>query len=456
MPMTPGGAGAPKDEQRSDSSGLLSRHVEPWTEAHGGAPGDGEVVPSSGAAAGGPGLVTHGTGATVSPTAGVVGVTPASTAGGHAPTSTQTTGREQGAAPVAVPLSLPAPDTGSVQPMPSVAPAARTNGADQVAPARPGVLPTMARLSVGGVSVPTVGSTAPGMEQRAVQAGLGEAAAAGEAAAQGGMMPPLGMPVGASKGDERSDSSGLLLEREAGWADPEPGGLPSETQGAPVGGTALRGADPAVPEGLPEDRVAVVPSVAATADTSAWEAADPAVLWTLGGRRAEDEEEQELMPTHVLSDDDGWSDEDDAVSEAGAGGDETESSQEADDAAAVTEEPGWSDEDGAVFAAGLGFPQLSTSSDYPSAEPVPGPGLATWRPDRSQGTAAEELPAPVTGYAGMLLSTAEVPDDEDEVEEDGGPEEDGDEAKSSRGVAHLLRQGADSWGAVPQRADEIG
>lgn len=64
---------------------------------------------------------------------------------------------------------------------------------------------------------------------------------------------------------------------------------------------------------------------------------------------------------------------------------------------------------------------------------------------------------PVTGYAGMLMSTAEVPDDEeDEDEEAEEAGEDGEEANSSRGIADLLRQGADSWGAVPDEADALG
>ncbi|MFG2549605.1 hypothetical protein [Streptomyces sp. NPDC048581] len=446
MPMAPGAGGAPRDEQRSDASGLVSRGVEPWSDAHGEVPGEGEVASAAGAAAGGPGLVHQGAGTAVPPGVGG-GVTGADI---PAPAEAREH-RDHDVVPVPAPFPLPVPQPGSVQPAP---PATRGSGAGEVTPVRPGTLPTASRVGVGGVSVPAEGSAA-----AAEEAAPGEAAAAeGVAARESGMMPPYGMPGGAAPrgGDERSDSSGLLLDTENGWADPEVGDLPGGTQGAPAGGATLFGADSAAAEELDEGRVAVVPSAEAAEDTSAWGAGDPAMLWAFGGRRAEDEEEEELQPKYVLSDDDGWSDEDGAVSEAGVGEDGAESPDEGG-AAAVVEEPGWSDEDGAVFAAGLGFPQPSVSSDYASAEPVTGPGLATWRPDRSQAAAAEELPPPVTGYAGMLLSTAEVPDDEDEDEEDeDGPEEDGDEAKSGRGVADLLRQGADSWGAVPQRADEIG
>ncbi|WP_128429833.1 hypothetical protein [Streptomyces cyaneus] len=447
MPMAPGAGGAPRDEQRSDASGLVSGDVEPWSDAHGEVPGEGEVGSAAGASAGGPGLVHQGTTGTTVPANIGSGVT-----GADVPAPAEARDhRDHDAVPVPAPFPVPVPQPGSVQPVP---PATRGSGAGEVAPVRPGAVPTASRVGVGGVSVPPEGSAA-----AAEEAALGEAAAAeGAAAREGGMMPPYGMPGGAAPrgSDERSDSSGLLLNTENGWADPEVGDLPGETQGTPAGGATLSGADSAAADELDEGRVAVVPSAEAAEDTSAWGAGDPAMLWALGGRRAEDEEEEELQPKYVLGDDDGWSDEDGAVSEAGVGGDEAESPQEEDGAAAVPEEPGWSDEDGTVFAAGLGFPQPSASSDDTSAEPVTGPGLATWRPDRSQAAAAEELPPPVTGYAGMLLSTAEVPDDEDEDEEDEGPEEDGDEAKSGRGIADLLRQGADSWGAVPQRADEIG
>ncbi|MFK4104976.1 hypothetical protein ACI2L1_33865 [Streptomyces sp. NPDC019531] len=432
MPMAPGAGGAAKDEQRSDASGLVSGSVEPWADAHGEVPGDGEVASAAGTSAGGPGLGL--------PTGVGGGVNPADV---PAPSEVRDD-RDHDAVPVPAPFPLSAPQSTT-----------RGSGPDEGTPVRPGTLPTASRVGVGGVSVPGEGSTAAAAEEAA----LGEAAAdEGAVAREGGMTPPYGMPGGAAPrgGDERSDSSGLLLETENGWADPEVGDLPGQTQGAPAGGATLSGSgtDSAAADEFDEGRVAVVPSTEAAEDTSAWGAADPTLLWALGGRRTEDEEEEELQPKYVLSDDDGWSDEDGSVSETGAGagigGDEAESAQS-------PEEPGWGDEDGSVFAAGLGFPQSSASADDTSVEPVAGPGLATWRPDRSGAAAAEELPPPVTGYAGMLLSTAEVPDEEDEDGQDeDGPEEDGDEAKGGRGVADLLRQGADSWGAAPQRPDEIG
>ncbi|MDF3149372.1 hypothetical protein PBV88_51435, partial [Streptomyces sp. T21Q-yed] len=355
MPMAPGAGGAPRDEQRSDASGLVSGDVEPWSDPHGEVPGEGEVGSAAGASAGGPGLVHQGTGTAVPPGVGG-GVT-----GADVPATAEARDhRDHDAVPVPAPFPLPVPQPGSVQPAP---PTTRGSGPGEVTPVRPGALPTPSRVGVGGVSVPAEGSTA-----AAEEAALGEAAAAeGAAAREGGMMPPYGMPGGAAPrgGDERSDSSGLLLDTENGWADPEVGDLPGGTQGAPVGGATLSGTGFAAADGLDEGRVAVVPSAEAAEDTSAWGAADPAMLWALGGRRTEDEEEEELQPKYVLSDDDGWSDEDGAVSEAGLGGDEAEStvSPAEEGAAAVAEEPGWSDADGAVFAAGLGFPQPSASSD---------------------------------------------------------------------------------------------
>ncbi|WP_328779545.1 hypothetical protein OHT68_10125 [Streptomyces canus] len=406
-------------------------------------PGEGEVVPSGGTFAGGPGLAHRDTGATVPPHTGVGGVTLPSVTGADVPTPAEVRKHDHDAVLVPTPIALPVPQAGPGQPARPVPPVTRGSGAGEVTPARPGTLPTASRVGVGGVSVPTEGA-------------LGEVAAERAAAQEGGMMPPYGMSGAAPRaGDERTDASGLLLETEKGWADPELGGLPSETQGAPAGGATLHGADSAASDELAEDRVAVVPSVEAAEDTSAWEATDPAMSWVLGGRRTEDEEEEELQPKYVLSDDDGWSDEDGAVSEAGVGADENERPEE-EGAVAVAEESGWSDGVGADFAAGLGFPQ-PLASDHASVEPVTGPGLATWRPDRSQAAAAEELPMPVTGYAGMLMSTAEVPDDEeDEDEEAEEAGEDGEEANSSRGIADLLRQGADSWGAVPDEADALG
>ncbi|MGW1029006.1 hypothetical protein ACWD4J_35905 [Streptomyces sp. NPDC002577] len=456
--MAPGAGGAPKDEHRSDASGLVSSGVEPWADGHGEVPGEREVAPVGGTTAGGPGLVHPGTGVAVPPNVGASGgVTLPGVTGADVPAPGEH--HDHDAVPAPAPIPLPVPQPGSVQPVqpaPPVPPAVRGSGAGEVTPVRPGALPTASRVGVGGVSVPAAGSAAAGAEQGAEEAALGEAAAAeGAAAREGGMMPPYGMPGGAPRsGDERSDASGLLLETENGWADPELEGLPSETQGAPGGGATLSGADSAASDEVAEDRVAVVSSAEAAEDTSAWEAADPAMLWAVDGRRTEDEEEEELQPKYVLSDDDGWSDEDGAVSEAGVGADKVERSEE-EGAVAAAEAPGWSDEDGAAFAAGLGLPQRP-ASDHASAEPVTGPGLATWRPDRSQAAAAEELPMPVTGYAGMLLSTAEVPDDEEEDEQAEDTEGDGDEAKSSRGIADLLRQGADSWGAAPDQADALG
>ena len=458
MPMAPGAGGASKEEHRSDASGLVSRGVEPWADAHGDVRGDGEAAPSGGASAGGPGLVLQGTGGVVSPQAGVDGVTlPGTTsAGTHGPRKKE---EHDDAVPVPALLPLPGTPTGAAQPAPvapPVPPATQQDGVDEPPAMRPGPLPTAARVGVAGASVPAEGETVAGTQQGAAEAGLGAAAASeGEAAQGGGMMPPYGMSGGASRGgDERSDSSGLMGEAEKGWADPGIEDLPSETQGAPAGGATLRGTESAPSDELDEDRVAVIRGVEAAEDTSAWEASDPAALWALGGQRTEDEEEEELLPKYVLSDDDGWSDEDGVGSEDGIGADEDEH-QEAG-AVAEAKEPGWSDEDGAAFAAGLGFPQ-PPASDSISAEPVTGPGLATWRPDRSQTAAVEQSPMPVTGYAGMLLSTAELPDDEDKDEQEAeDTEEDGDEARSSHGIADLLRQGADSWGAVPDQTDVLG
>ncbi|QKZ15962.1 hypothetical protein [Streptomyces chartreusis] len=237
----------------------------------------------------------------------------------------------------------------------------------------------------------------------------------------------------------------MLLETENGWADPDTEGLPSESLGAPAGRAALSGAETAAADEVAADRVAVVRGAEAAEDTSAWDAADPVMLWAPGGRRTEEEEEEELLPTYVLSDDEGWSDEDDAVSEAGVAADVGDK---------PVEESGWNDEEDAAFAAALGLlPPAAAEST--SAASATGPVLATWRRDRSQAEAAEEVPIPVSGYAGMLLSTADLPDDEeDEQAED--MEEDGDEAKSSRGIADLLRQGSDSWGVVRDEADALG
>ncbi|MGW2716915.1 hypothetical protein [Streptomyces sp. NPDC001492] len=459
MPMAPG-AGAPKEEHRSDASGLVSRGVEPWADAHGDVPGDGEVAPSAGASAGGPGLVHQSTGAAVSPHADVDGLTLPVVTGAGMPAPRKK--EHDDAVPVPALFPLPGTLTGAAQPTPPTPPAppvpatAQEDGVDEPPAARPGPLPTAARVGVAGASVPAEGETVAGAQE----AGLGAAAASGEGAAQsgGGMMPPYGAPGGASKGgDERSDSSGLLGDSEKGWADPGAEDLPSETQGAPSGGAILRGAGSATSDELAEDRVAVVRSAETVEDTSAWEASDPAMLWAPGGRRTEDEEE-ELPPKYVLSDDEGWSDENGAAPEAGmdAGEDEQQHQQQHqhDGTETVAKEPGWSNEDGAAFAAGLGFPQ-TPAPDSSSAEPVTGPALATWRPDRSQAAAPEQPPMPVTGYAGMLLSTAEVPDDEED-EQAIEMEEDGDEAKSSHGIADLLRQGADSWGAAPDQADALG
>ncbi|MFF4799268.1 hypothetical protein ACFY1U_12735 [Streptomyces sp. NPDC001351] len=463
MPMAPGAGGAPKEEHRSDASGLVARGVEPWADAHGDVPGDGEVAPSGGASAGGPGLVHQSTGATVSPHAEVDGVTLPGATGVGMPAPKKKDEHDD-AVPVPALFPLPGTLTGAAQPTPAtppvppVSPATQEDGVDEPAAVRPGLLPTAARVGVAGASVPPEGETVAGAQEGAGEAGLGAAAASEEAAVPtgGGMMPPYGMPGGASKGgDERSDSSGLLGDTEKGWADPGTEDLPSETQGAPAGGAILRGAGSAASDELAEDRVARVRSAETVEDTSAWEASDPAMLWALGGRRSEDEEEEELLPKYVLSDDDGWSDQDGAAPEAGMGADEDEQQHQQDDEDTAARDPGWSDEDGAAFAAGLGFPQ-APAPDSSSAEPVTAPALATWRPDRSQAAAAEQPPMPVTAYAGMLLSTADVPDDEEEDEQEEETEEGGDEAKSGHGIADLLRQGADSWGAVPDQADMLG
>ena len=459
MPMAPGAGGAPKEEHRSDASGLVSRGVEPWADAHGDVPGDGEVAPSGGASAGGPGLVHQGSGPTVSPQAGADGVTLPGAMGVGMPAPKKK--EHDDAVPVPALLPLPGTLTGAAQPTPPVPPLPATtqeDGVDEPPAGRPGPLPTAARVGVAGASVPSEGEAVAGAQEGAEEAGPGAAAASEEAAVQtgGGMTPPYGMPGGASKGgDERSDSSGLLGDTEKGWADPGVEDLPSETQGAPAGRAILRGASSAASDELAEDRVAVVRSAETVEDTSAWEASDPAMLWALGGRRTEGEEGEELLPKYVLSDDDGWSDEGGAAPEAGVGADEDEEQHQPDGTDTAAREPGWSDEDGAAFAAGLGFPQ-TPAPDSSSAEPVTGPALATWRPDRSQAAAAEQPPMPVTGYAGMLLSTAEVPDDEEEDEQAEETEEDGDEAKNSHGIADLLRQGADSWGAVPDQVDALG
>ncbi|MGW3118219.1 hypothetical protein ACWDBW_13940 [Streptomyces sp. NPDC001107] len=460
MPMAPGAGGAPKEEHRSDASGLVSRGVEPWADAHGDVPGDGEVSPSGGASAGGPGLVHQSAGATVSPDADVDGVALPGVTGAGMPAPKKKEEHDDDAVLVPPLLPLPGTLTGAAQPTPPAPPVPATtqeDGVEEPTVVRPGPLPTAARVGVAGASVPAEGETVAGAPEGAEEAGLGAATASEEAAAQGGgMMPPYGASGGAPRGtDERSDSSGLLGDTENGWADPGAEDLPSETQGAPAGGAILRGAASATSDELAEERVAVVRSAETVEDTSAWEASDPAMLWAPGGRRTEDEEEEELLPKYVLSDDDGWSDEDGAVPEAGmdADGDEQQHQQDGTDTAA--KEPGWRDEDGAAFAAGLGFPQ-TPAPDISSAEPVTAPALATWRPDRSQAAAAEQPPMPVTGYAGMLLSTAEVPDDEEEDEQAEETEEDGEEAKSSHGIADLLRQGADSWGAVPDQADALG
>ncbi|KUN92552.1 hypothetical protein AQJ67_40490 [Streptomyces caeruleatus] len=409
----------------------MARGVEPWSDEHGdvSGDGDGEVASFAGTSAGGPGLVHQGTGVTVPPNADV-----------SAPTTSRD--RDHDAVPVPAPFPVSLLQPGSVQPGRPVPPVAGGVGAGEVTPVRPGTLPTPPRVGVGGVAVPTGGPVTAG----------GAASVQGAASREAGMTPPYGMPGGASSGgDERSDASGLLLATEQGWADPEPAGLP--TPGTPAGGATLSGTDGAASDGLAEDRVAVVPDAEASQDTSAWEASDLAMLWAPGGRRPADEEEQELQPGYVLSDDDGWSDEDGAVPEAGIGGEDERPQAEGEFAAA--EEPGWNDEDGAAFAVGLGFPQRP-ASDSASAQPVTGPGLATWRPDRSQAADAEEPPLPATGYSGMLLSTADVPDDEEEDEEAEGTQDDGDETGNSRGIADLLRQGADSWGAVPDRTDRLG
>jgi hypothetical protein len=460
MPMAPGAGGAPKEEHRSDASGLVSRGVDPWAEAHGDVLGDGEVATSGGASAGGPGLVHQSTGATASPHADVDGLMLPGVTGAGMPAPKKKEEHDD-AAPVPALFPLPGTLTGAAQPTPPVPPvsaATQEDGVDEPPAVRPGPLPTAARVGVAGASVPAEGETVAGAQEGAGEAGLGAAAVSEEAAAQtgGGMMPPYGAPGGASKGgDERSDSSGLLGDTERGWADPGAEDLPSETQGAPAGGAILRGAGSAASEELAEDRVAMVRSAETVEDTSAWEASDPAMLWAPGGRRTEDEEEEELLPKYVLSDDDGWSDEDGAAPEAGMDADEDEQQHQQDGTDAAAKEPGWSDEDGAAFAAGLGFPQ-TPAPDSSSAEPVTGPALATWRPDRSQAAAAEQPAMPVTGYAGMLLSSADVPDDEEEDEQGEETEENGDEAKNSHGIADLLRQGTDSWGAVPDQADVLG
>ncbi|MGW2525293.1 hypothetical protein ACWC09_51915, partial [Streptomyces sp. NPDC001617] len=447
MPMAPGVGGAPKEEHRSDASGLLSGGVEPWSPGDEAVPGEGELATSGGTVAGGPGLVL-GTGEAVPSAAGIGGVMLPDMTGADGSKPAKGKKHDDG---VPIPLPLPVVPTGSVQQAPAVPPvppATRTNGPDEAVPMRTGTPSTPSKVGVGGVSVPTGDPAAAGAEQAA----LDEAAAAEGAAAQdGGMAPPYGMPGGASRGgDERSDASGLLLGHEKGWADPDVEGLPSETHGAPAGGAALSSADSAAADEFAEARVALVHSSEAAEDTGAWEATDPAMLWALGRNRTEDEEEEHL-PKYVLSDSEGWSDEDGAVSEAGVGTDEEERSKEKS-AATFVEEPGWSDEDDAAFAARLGFSR-PPGADQASAEPVTGPGLATWRRDRSQTAVAEESPMPATGYAGMLLSTADVPDEEDAEPE--ASEDDGDEAKGSRGISALLRQGADSWGAVPDKADAL-
>ncbi|MBC9731323.1 hypothetical protein [Streptomyces sp. TRM68367] len=280
-------------------------------------------------------------------------------------------------------------------------------------------------------------------------------------------MPPLGTPGGASnRGEERSDSSGLLSGNETSWADPDNGDLPSETQGTAPGGASLPGAESGagwVPDEQPEDRVAVVPSTAAE-DTSAWEAADPALLWPCSGRGSEDEEEDEYLPKYVLSDEDGWADEDGAVSAAGIGGDEDGRTDEAA-TVSVADEEGWAaDEDGAVLAAGLGLLPHSRVEAEASAELVAGPGLATWRPDRSAAKEASADAIPMAeGYAGMLCGEGVATPEADEAGSvndtrpmAGADRGEDDEEEKSRGIADLLKEGPDLWGAGDDFSDFLG
>jgi hypothetical protein len=370
-----GGAGAPKDDQRSDSSGLLSGGVTPWTAGEG-VPGEGEVTPSGGTAAGGPGLAAPGGGEVLRPTGN------------------------------------------------------------------------------GGVTVPSATGTE--------EAGAGETPGSGEAGLPAAMMPPLGTPGGAaSRGDERSDASGLLSETETGWADPGHGDLPSETQGTAAGGAFLLGAETGAHGGRdeqPEDRVAVIPSIDAAEDTGAWEAADLAALW-LSGRRGDEEEEEEFLPKYVLSDETGWADEDGAVPAAGVGCEEMKRADEADEVPA--EEEGWTDP---ALAAGLGLLPPSAVEGTP-AELATGPGLATWRPERSaaKDASSEGMPVLAGGYAGMLCSEGTATDEQEAIESAAGSQpragagrgEQDDEEKGS-GIAALLKEEVDLWGAGPDALDVLG
>jgi hypothetical protein len=357
--------------------------------------------------------------------------------GGIAPASTDGKKRDHSVAPIPAPILYPTP--GSV---PSAA--SGSGGGDQAA-VRPGT----------GDGEPGAGET-----------GADEMAAAGEAGSAGGAMPPSGMPGGASnRGEERSDASGLLSGTETSWADPDNGDLPSDSQGTAAGGASLAGAQSGaagVLEEQPEDRVAVVPS-AVGEDTSAWEAADLAALWPIGGRGSEDEEDDEYLPKYVLSDDDGWADEaDGAVSAAGVGGDEDGLT---DGAATVpmADEEGWAADQGDAVAAGLGLLSPSAKTGAP-AEPVAGPSMATWRPDRSAAKeAADEVPM-AAGYAGMLCGEGVAAPDEGEADSANGAlpmagagrGEDDEEEEKSRGIADLLKEGPDQWGAGDDFSDILG
>ncbi|MGW6911546.1 hypothetical protein ACWGCY_44995, partial [Streptomyces sp. NPDC054940] len=226
MPMAPGAGGAPKDEQRSDASGLVTRNVEPWSGQGAEPPGTGEISPTSGAGAGGAGLVTplpHGA------------LPNGSVPGRSLPNSS-------------VPnVSLP---NGSVP-----------NGSAPTAPVSRMPSDLLNQGGAGGLRLPGTGTgTGTGAGAGAGAGGVSllgtPGAGSGSGSGSGGpsAKAPVGgagmpfMPMapgagGAPRDEQQSDASGLVSRNVEPWsgqgAEPPATGEISPTTGAAAGGAGL-------------------------------------------------------------------------------------------------------------------------------------------------------------------------------------------------------------------------
>jgi hypothetical protein len=403
MPFMPGMGGASQPGQqggqdRSDASGLLDPTAEPWTGAYD--PASGEVA-AAGTVPGGQGaLDLPGDLAEEEQAAAAPNGEPGMMMPGTGGVPGSGAGREEGVSSDASGLLAPSADPWTDAGTPDAEAAGQAAG--QV-PAAPGTLSGLPAAAETG------GTTAEGLATPAA------AAPATPFLPMGG----LAAPGGTGRGDE--EEHGTLVE-PTGEAFAEPAAQEALAADALASGMTAP-AVPGTPEHAGDAQYAAAPSPYDTAGTD--DLGDPLVV---------------LRPA-----DDDLAEEDTAAwGVAGAAFAPLLWAGRPEEEPEITA-PGYATADEGTW--GMGPAGARQPAERPEAAEGDDQPLATWRPNRP--AAGGETPVLPSADQPLSCAAASPDDDWDEEEPEASHEEPDEEEPATRGIADLLVQEGDTWGAPP-------